>query len=133
MSWPTCLLKGLSDESLLAEHRGVKVFVPLLWARSAQGILASPRTELGKGYLGYGETDLYRSVRRLGKIKSQTSGRIPKGEPENYRTGDAKKTLEQGRRGSDQRKGLGKKPWQAVMGMVRKAGLCVWNSKGRKM
>lgn len=132
-SWPTCLLKGLSDESFLAEHRGVKVSVPLLWARSAQGILASTRTELEKGDLGYGGAELHRLVRRMGKIKSQTSGRIPKGEPENYRTGDAKKTLEQERRGSDQRNGLGKKPKQAVMGMVRKAGLCVWNSKGRKI
>lgn len=68
-----------------------------------------------------------------GKIKSQTSEGIPKGEPENYRTGDAKKTLEQERRGSEQRNGLGKKPRQAVMGTVRKAGLCVWNSKGIKM
>lgn len=109
VSWPTCLLKGLADESFLAEHTGVKVPVPLLWARRAQGILASPWAELGKGDLGYGGAELHRSLRRMGKIKSQTSGRIPKGETENYRTGDAKKTSERERRESDQRNGLGKK------------------------
>lgn len=83
--------------------------------------------------MGYGGAEPHRSVRRIGKIKSQTSGGIPKGEPENYNTGDAKKTLEQERRESEQRNGLGKKPRQTVMGMVRKAGLCVWNSKGTKM
>lgn len=90
MSCPTCLLKGLSGESFPAEHTGVKVSVPLLWTRSAQGILARPRTELGKGDLGYGGAELQRSVRRMGKIKSHTSRTIPKGEPENYKTGDAK-------------------------------------------
>lgn len=73
-------------ESFLAEHRGVKVSVPLLRAFwQAQ--------ELRKEDLGYGGAELHGSVRMMGKIKSQSSGRIPKGEPENYRTGDAKKDL----------------------------------------
>lgn len=91
------------------QHSGTNVSAPLLGAKSAQGSVASPRTELGKGVRG-------RSARRMGKIKSQNGGRILKGEVENYRTGDAKTTLGQERRVSDQGNGLGKKPKQGCNG-----------------
>lgn len=52
----------------------------------------------------------------MGKIKIQNSRRIPKGEIEDYRTGIAKKTLEQESRASDQRNGLGKKTKQGCNG-----------------
>lgn len=98
------------------QHSGANVSAPLLGAKSAQGTVASPSTLLGKGGMGYRVAELHRSARRMGKIKSQNSGRILKGEIENYRTGDAKKTLEQERRASDQRNGLGKKPKQGCNG-----------------
>lgn len=94
----------------------MNVSAPLLRAKSAQGSVASPSTEPGNGGMGYGVAKLHRSARRMEKIRSQNSGRILKGEIENYRTGDAKKTLEQERRVSDQRNGLGKKPKQGCSG-----------------
>lgn len=52
----------------------------------------------------------------MGKIKNPNSGRILKGEIADYRTGIAKKTLEQESRASDQGNGLGKKTTQGCNG-----------------
>lgn len=49
----------------------------------------------------------------MGKINS---GKTLKWDKGNYRTGDAKQTLERGRRASGWRNGLGKKPRQGCKG-----------------
>lgn len=60
--------------------KGLSVSAPLLQAEcSGQGGKAEHRA--GEG--GYGVAQLYKSVRRMGKIKSQNCGRILKGEIEN--------------------------------------------------
>lgn len=66
------------------------------------------------------------------KTKIQNGGRILTREIENHRTGDAKKTLEQEKRESDQRNGLGKRSMQGCNGDGQgagKQGLCDWNNK----
>lgn len=116
------------------EHRGLKISTTLLRAKSAQGSVASPSTELGKYSMGYSVAKLHRSARRMGKIKSQNSGRILIGEIENYRTGDAKKTLEQERRASNQRNGLWKKPKQGCNGDWQESRVaCLEEQKKKNM
>lgn len=50
--WPTSLLKRLSDVSFLPRAQGVNVSASLLGAKRAQGSVASPSRELGKGAMG---------------------------------------------------------------------------------
>lgn len=52
VSWPVSLLKRLSDVYFLPRAQSVHVSAPLLGAKRAQGSVASPSTELGKGAMG---------------------------------------------------------------------------------
>lgn len=127
------LVEGIIRRILSSRAQRGKGACPSPLGNECSGHFGKHKARAGEGGFGAWGSRTAQICKMDGKIKSQTSEGIPKGEPENYRTGDAKKTLEQERRGSEQRNGLGKKPRQAVMGTVRKAGLCVWNSKGIKM
>lgn len=119
VSWPISFWRRLSDVSFLPGAQSVSVSALLLGEKSAWGSTvqqccgAVQQAEAQGQGRGYRAAKLQRSARRKTvKTKIQNGGRILTREIENHRTGDAKKTLKQEKRESDQINGLGKRSMQ---------------------